>query len=170
MLARKRTEQVIIDTDSYEESTSLYRLALGDLGRIMAVGAVVGLLVWVVASLLFKFVFVPVLCRPIAPTDCAAAPAYGLIAGLIIANIGGLIALVRLRLARPLLVVLAASIALWPLGAALAPLAWGWTLLAFIVLWVLAYAVFGWINRSKSFILALVLTVVVVFLARLALL
>lgn len=168
MLARKRTEQVIIESESTEHSTPLYGLALSDLARVLGVGAIVGLIVWLVASLLFKFVFSPVLCRPIAPSDCHLAPSYGLVAGLIIANIIGLIMLVRMRLYRPLLAVIAAAVALWPFAWLVTNLPWGWTLLAYTIVWALGYALFAWIARTKSFILAIVLTVIAVFLVRLA--
>lgn len=168
MFARKRTEQVVIETDSTEVATPLYGLAMGDLWRTLGVGAMVGLIAWLLASLLFKFVFAPVLCRPIAPTDCQLAPSYGLIAGLLIANLIGLIALVRMRLYRPLLAIIAVTVALWPFGWLISQLAWGWTLLAFVVVWALGYALFAWIARTKSFVLAVILAVVAAFIVRLA--
>lgn len=166
MITRKKPESVIIEADSTEQKTPVLGLHLSDLWRVLAAGAGVGFAIWLIGSLLERFVFGPVLCRPIAPGECHLAPVYSMVASMIIANILGLITLIRLRLYRPLLVILAAAIALWPLASVMTGSAWYVALLAFVVLWALAYGLFGWIARTKSFVLAIALTAVAVLLVR----
>ena len=81
----------------------------------------------------------------------------------------GLVTLARMRVYRPLLVVLAATVALWGLESSIASLPWYWGLLAVVVFFALAYGLFSWLARIRNFIMAVVITVVVVVVIRLLL-
>lgn len=74
--------------------------------------------------------------------------------------------LARLRVYRPLLVVLAATIALWGMHGIVASTAWYWVVAIFAVLFGLSYALFAWIARIRNFVMALVVTIVVVVVVR----
>ena len=133
---------------------------------VLISGAIAGLAAFVLYALLNKFVFGAVLCRAESTGDCSQAPAYSMIVAMIISTIAGVANLARLRIYRPLLIGLAAAISLWGLQAVAGGFAWYWAAVVFVALFALAYAVFAWVARLRNFILALVVTVVLVVLAR----
>lgn len=100
--------------------------------------------------------------------ECTNAGNYAMIVAMVIASIGGLIALVQARIYRPLLVVLAAAISMWGLHVITAGMQWYWTLVVTMILFALTYALFTWVARIRSFLLSLVVIVVLVALVRLA--
>jgi hypothetical protein len=148
--------------------SSLIPMSSRELVATLIGGAVIGAVVVALYLLLNHFVFTAVLCRPQAPADCSQAPSYAMIVAQVIGVIAGIGMLVRLRIYRPLLVVLATLISLWTLQALIAPLAWYFAVLAAAVLFGLSYALFAWVARIRSFILALVITVVLVVVIRIA--
>ena len=133
---------------------------------VLVSGIIAGLAAFVLYALLNKFVFGAVLCRTESTGDCSQAPTYSMIVAMIISTIAGVANLARLRIYRPLLVGLASAIALWGIHTMVAGVAWYWSALVFAVLFALAYAVFGWVARLRNFILALVVTVVIVVVSR----
>ena len=155
------------DADNEPRVAPLISMSLGELIRVVLCGVGVGLIVAVVYYLMNKFVFGAVLCRPQAPADCNQAPNYAFIVAMVIGAIAGVATLVRLRVYRPLLAVLATVIALWGIHLALSGVVWYWALLATMALFGIAYGLFTWLARIRSFILAIVVTVVVVVVVRL---
>jgi hypothetical protein len=115
-----------------------------------------------------KFIFAAVLCRSQSPGGCESAPTYAVIVAMVLGAIVGLVALVRLRIYRPLLIILAASVALWGSVSFLLPLTWYVSIPFSIVVFGLAYALFMWLARVRSFIFAIVLSVVAIVIIRLA--
>lgn len=148
--------------------SSLIPMSSRELVATLVGGAVIGIVVMALYLLLNHFVFMAVLCRPQAPADCSQAPTYAMIVAQVIGVIAGIGMLVRLRVYRPLLVVLATLASLWTLQALIASLAWYLAIPAAAVLFGLSYGLFAWIARIRSFILALVLTVVLVVAVRIA--
>lgn len=144
----------------------LVSMPMRDFVSTLIGGIGVGLLVAIVAFLMNKFVFGAVLCRPQSMTDCAQAPNYAMIVAMVIGAIAGVVALARLRVYRPLLIVLAATIALWGLHSLVGGLARYWALLVFGLLFGITYGLFAWISRIRSFILALVIAIVMVVIVR----
>ena len=92
-----------------------------------------------------------------------------MIVASLIAALAGLIALVQIRSYRPLVVVAANVIAFWGFQSLIGGLAWYWGLLIMAALTAISYVTFSWIVRLRSFVLALVVTAIVVVLVRLAL-
>lgn len=133
---------------------------------VLVTGLLVGIAVFALYMLLNKFVFGAVLCRPQSTGDCAQAPNYAMIVAIIIGTIGGVANLARMRVYRPLLVGIAAAIALFGVHRLIADVAWYWGLIDLALLFALAYSAFTWIARLRNFIVSLVVTVVVVVLAR----
>ncbi len=154
----------------YEESDTKVLPYIGmtqrDFIGVLITGVVVGVAVFALYALLNKFVFGAVLCRPQSTGDCTQAPNYAMIVAIIIATIGGVANLARMRVYRPLLVGIAAAIALFGVHSILANAAWYWVLISLAALFAFAYLAFTWIARLRNFILALVITVVIVVLAR----
>lgn len=142
-------------------------MTASELMRAMASGAAVGLVGAIAMTLMNKFIFSAVLCRPQSVADCAQAPTYAMIVAMVLSAIVGLILLARMRVYRPLLIVLAATVALWGISTVLSTLVWYWALLAAIVFFALAYGLFSWAARIRNFILAVVVTVVLIVVVRL---
>ena len=155
-----------------DESGSVARVSpivlmpLRELMATIAVGVGVGLLVALVAYLMNTFVFGVVLCRPQSSAECGQAPHYAAIVAMIVGAIAGVVALARLRVYRPLLIVIAATIALWGVSAMLSGITWYWSLAALAVIFGLVYGLFSWASRLRSFILAVVIVVVLIVAIR----
>lgn len=152
--------------DSEPRISPLVTMTIGELIRAIACGVAVGLITALIYFLMNKFVFGAVLCRPQSPANCSQAPNYAFIVAAIIAAIAGLATLVRMRIYRPLLVVLGAVVALWGIHTTLSSVAWYWGLLAAMLLFGIAYGLFAWLARIRSFILAIVVVIVAVVLVR----
>lgn len=138
-----------------------------DVRDILLCGASVGLFVGILYALLDNFVFGAVLCRAQQSADCSQAPQYAMIVATVIGAIGGLVALARVRVYRPLFVVLFATICLWLGNVLVAGVAWYWTLVVLTVLYTIAYLLFAWLARLRSFVLAAVVAIVVLVIVRL---
>lgn len=129
-------------------------------------GVSVGLVTALIYVLMYKFVFSAVLCRPLSTGNCSQAPNYAAVIAVIISLIAGVATLARLRVYRPLLVVIAVLVSLWGLQTDILGTPWYWALLATIVLFGLAYALYAWLARIRNFILAIVVIIVVVVFVR----
>ncbi len=164
-----KREPVYDETASVVPMSPFVTMGADDVIRAIISGMGVGLVTAGAMHLLNTFIFSAVLCRPQSVSDCAQAPTYAMIVAMVLGAIVGLVALARLRIYRPLLVVLAATIALWGLASVLSPLAWYWDIICSIVLFGLAYGLFAWLARIRNFIMSLVVTIVVVVIVRLLL-
>lgn len=164
-----KTTTVVEQPASDVRVSPLVTMTARELIGTVVLGMVAGLIVAGLVYVLNKFVFTPILCRPGLGTDCTQAPTYSTIVAYVIAGFVGIIALARLRIYRPLLVVIAASIALWGAYALVQGMVWYWSALAIALLFGFAYGAFAWIARVRSFLMALVLTVVLVVAVRLML-
>ena len=159
-------KEVVYEDAAEVRVSPLVPMTSRELISTILTGVAVGLLVAILYFLLNKFVFGAVLCRPQSTADCSQAPNYSMIVALIVASIGGVAGLARARVYRPLLIVLASAIALWGVQSLVANVVWYWALIATVVLFGLAYGLFGWLARIRNFILALVMTIVLVVLVR----
>lgn len=138
--------------------------------RSAATGAGVGLAGWLLSLAVSNFFIVPVFCRSVdAFGVCAQGGDVAWATAFLVVSVVAVFVLVRQSVYRPLLVVLAALVALWGIVPWLAPLAWYWAALWNIVLFGLAYAIFAWLATVENFLYSLIATTVVIVLARLAL-
>ena len=104
------SESVVYDESAVEVPVSPFvAMTSGEIIRTVLCGMGVGLLTALVMFLMNKFVFGAVLCRAQSMADCSQAPTYAMIVAMVIGAIAGLVALARLRVYRPLLIVLAAT-------------------------------------------------------------
>lgn len=163
-------KQEVYNSDDTPKVMPFVAMSARELVSTLVAGALVGLFVAGVMMLLQQFVFGAVLCRPQAPTDCSQAPLYSMIVAQVVGAITGIVALARLRVFRPLLAVIASAVALWGFQAIIFDVAWYWGLVVSIFMFALTYAVFVWLARIRSFIMALVMTIVLVVIVRLVLL
>ena len=77
-----------------------------------------------------------------------------------------MVVLAHIRVYRPLLIILAAILALWGIQAIAAVLPWYWALAGMIAVGALAYSLFAWIARIRSFILSAVVAIVIAVIIR----
>ncbi len=136
-----------------------------DVIRTMLTGAGVGLVSTGLYLLLNTFVFGAALCRA-GVEGCSNAPLYATIVTVVTAIILGVVALAKAGTYRPLLVAIAAPLALWGIYALFNSVAWYWALVIGAVLLALAYALFAWLARLRSFIISIILLVLVALLVR----
>ncbi|MEO8691465.1 MAG: hypothetical protein ABI397_01625 [Candidatus Saccharimonas sp.] len=134
---------------------------------VMISGFAVGALVAVAYILLNKYVFGSVLCRLEGSAECGKAPVYAEVTAQVIGIIIGVAALVRLRVYRPLLVILATAVTLWSLSALIGGVHWYESVIFGGVLFGLAYGLYTWLARIRSLILAITLILILVVVARL---
>lgn len=135
--------------------------------QIAVTGLIVGLLVWGVAWLFQTYLYSIVLCRGDLVAKCASAPQYATATAAVIATGIGLFALARLQVFRPLPVVLAAVISLWGMTTLTTAMPWFGAAIAIALLYAVAYALFSWVARIRSFLLAVLLMTVLVVIVRL---
>ena len=160
------TERVV--AENHERVDPVVPMFQREMLGIVATGVGVGLIVFVAAFLLNQYVFGSILCQGEA-ANCSDAPTYSMIVAMVIGALLGLVALVQTRVYRPLLVVLGATVGLWGLFALTADMAWYWGLLILVAMFGLAYALFAWIARIRAFVVALIVTIVLVVAMRLIL-
>lgn len=158
-------DPVIVSEDS---RVSLFvPMSFSELGRVIGVGAITGLLVAILMHVLNNFVFASLLCRQSA-NGCEAAPVYSMIVAIVIGSVFGLAGLARLRVYRPLLVVLAAAVSLWSFHVLVAGWVWYQAGLVSIILFALAYGLFAWVARARSILITIALVIAIVVAMRFA--
>lgn len=156
------------DTPAEAAVVPFVPMTIADIARAMLTGAGVGSVSTGIYLLLNKFIFAAALCRE-GVQGCANAPMYSTIIAVVIAAIIGVVALAKVAIYRPLLIAIAAPLALWGLYAMLGGIFWLWALLIAAVLFALAYGLFAWTARLRSFIFSVLTLVVLVVIVRLVL-
>lgn len=136
-----------------------------DLLSVIMLGGVIGMITWGLSWLLGNYVFEAILCGGDA-IQCSSATMYAEITATILAAIAALFALVRLRVFRPMLVVIAATASLWGLIGAISSLPWYLVMIASIVLYALAYGLYVWIVRIRRFWVAAVVILLLIIAVR----
>ena len=137
-----------------------------ELARIGAIGAVIGALSVGLYVLFHTYIFQAVLCRDQANTACGQAATYAAITTAFIASFVAVVVLAHIRVYRPLLIILAAILALWGIQSIVVVLPWYWALAGMIAVGALAYSLFAWIARIRSFILSAVVAIVIAVIIR----
>ena len=150
--------------------TSLVSMTMRELVSTIVVGMISGLTVIVTYALMNQFVFGAVLCRPQSPADCSQAPGYAMIVAMVVGAIVGIAALARIRIYRPLLIVLALAIALWGFDALITHMAWYWAGIVTMLIFGGSYGLFAWAARIRSFALAVIVSTVLIVILRFAML
>lgn len=137
--------------------------------NVLLVGLGVGVITWLLQLILAKYVFGPIMCHDTVQASCSAVTNYANISAGFLAAAAGLVLLVRLRVYRPLLVAIAALIALWGLYTITDGMVWIAALSLFAVLTAATYGLFTWLARIRSFLISLITIVIALVLIRLAL-
>lgn len=137
--------------------------------RVIASGMIGGVMTWLIALALDRFILKQIICGPAAdPAMCANSAQIGAYVALVLVSVMmvPIIALNRVR--RPLLVVLAAVGALWGVGVS-ATEAWWLSLIVTTLAFGFVYATAMWLNRIRGNIAAIIFLAIFVLLARVVL-
>lgn len=141
------------------------------LARLFVAGLLAGALGWLLYLGIIHFFILPIFCHSSETFGiCNNGGTLAWIAAHVIVMAATVAGLVALAVYRPLLIVLGALISLWGANAWLGALSWPLGMLWEALLFGFAVAVFGWVARTTKFIPALIVTIVLVLLARLVLL
>ncbi len=139
--------------------------------QLVGFGAIVGAIYWLLALLIGRYVVEPLACRDVI--DVVACSDSSLLAGKLSTVLVALLAtfgMIRAGIARPLVVAVAAAAVLWSLSEWTSGLFWAEALTWSIVLYALAYGLFGWIARHVNAIIAVILAILIVVAIRVGLL
>ena len=152
-----------------EESDYMFHVTPAVFWRVVISGMVGGVVTWLIALALDRFILKQIICGPAAdPSMCASSGQIGAYIALVLVSIiiVPIIALNRVR--RPLLVVLAAVGALWGVGVS-ATDAWWLSLIVTTIAFGFVYATAMWLNRIRGNVAAIIFLAIFVLLARVVL-
>jgi hypothetical protein len=159
---------VMADKKQPEKIEPVVPMLRNEIISIVVLGGLVGLFLWGMGLVLDRFVFDAYLCQNETSNQCAYAKNYAAITAGIIGGVLALVGLIRLRVYRPLLVLLATVISLWGVVQLGWKLDWYVGALIAMLMYAVAFATFSWIARVRAFWIALSVTVVLVIAVRLA--
>ena len=152
-----------------EESGYMFPVTPAVFWRVVISGMVGGVVTWLIALALDRFILKQIICGPAAdPSMCANSAQIGAYVALVLVSVM-LVPIVALnRVRRPLLVVLAAVGALWGVGVSTAE-AWWLSLIVTTVAFGFVYATAMWLNRIRGNVAAIIFLAIFVLLARVVL-
>lgn len=152
------------------EDAQLSGYSLRSWGRVIAYGAVIGLVYWLLALVISKFIVEPLVCRQLVDAAaCVNAPVVaGKITTVLVAALS-IAGMIRLGVVRPIIIAVASAAVLWEVPTYMQGLFWLEGALWTIVAYVLSYALFGWLARSAGAVIAVILSIVLVVGIRIAL-
>lgn len=138
--------------------------------RILFTGAGLGLIWWVLASLLKRYVIEPIACQNLNNAN-VCIDSFG-VAGniaIVLVTVIGVYVLIRSSQPRPIIISVASAVMLWGLAGFMTGLAWYETLLWAVGLFALTYALFSMVVRIHSLVFSLITAAVVLLAVRLLL-
>lgn len=140
-------------------------------GKIIPIGLSLGLIWWVVTSLLKHYVVDPIACRELA-TASACVNSFGVAGDIATVLVGvlGVFVLIRTLQPRPIVIALSTAVLLWGLGASMTGLSWWETLLWAVFFYGASYGLFWLAARINNTVVSLVVAALVVVIIRLLLL
>lgn len=132
--------------------------------RIVLVGAILGVVAWMLTYTLQRFVLANMVCNN--GVVCVEAANYAGQIATVIIGVVGVIVLVRSSIYRPVLITLGAAISLWGLsswlyGSGIVPSV-TWT----AILYALAYVAYAWVVRIRKVPVMLIVFVLLVIISR----
>lgn len=151
-----------------EKITPIVPMLRSDFISVLALGAGIGLMIWGLGMLFDRFVFDVYFCQSEVSRQCANARNYSVAAASFISGIAALAGLIRLRVYRPLLVLIASLISTWGVVQASWNFGWFTGILIAITIYALSFAAFSWIARIREFWLSLIVIIVLAVAVRLA--
>lgn len=140
-------------------------------GKIIPIGLSLGLIWWVLTSLLKHYIIEPIACRELASAS-ACVNSFGVAGDIatVLVGILGVVVLIRTLQPRPIIIALSTAVVLWGLGTFMSALSWWETLLWSLFFYGASYVLFWLIARLNSTVASLVVAAVVAVVIRLLLL
>lgn len=157
------------DESQVEQPSFAVAMSNRDLLGILILGGIVGLLIWGLGLVLNRYIFDVFFCQNGISSQCSRAVDYATGVAALAGSVAGLVGLIRLRVYRPLLIVLASVISLWGVVQLALGMRWYWGAPVTFLMYLLAYGLYSWIGRVRLFWIALAATVVLIAAVRLAL-
>lgn len=148
------------------EQAALIDMSTQQFVRVILIGAVIGVVTWGLTLLLDSYIFQGIVCKGSASAQCTSSFEYAGISASILAGGLGLLGLVRTRVFRALLIVIAAMVSLWGVSALLKQWDWPIAVPVSAVFYAVAYGLYAWIARIRSFIMTLVIIVILIVAIR----
>lgn len=134
------------------------------------IGVLIGVVTYALYLVLLHLVFEPIMCRDsVALVRCGSKESVSSGVAIVLASMVGLVFLVRERVYRPLLVILAVALAMWGLFVAVASLPWLTATLIVAITFALCYMLFAWLVQPNSLAISLILATLAVVAVRLVL-
>ena len=135
--------------------------------RIVFIGAVLGLIWWVLSTLIRIYIIEPIACRDLS-NAAVCTDSFGVAGNIVtvIVALLGTFALIRNLQPRPIVIAVAAAVVLWGLGQYLTGLAWYEAILWSIALYAATYVLFGMVARIVWFPAAVITAIVIVAAVR----
>ena len=150
-----------------ELSEYTYPLSRGTFLRILALAAANGVIIWLLALAFDRMMLTPVFCSSADQVSmCVNSAAWSSYIALVLVGIMMVPLLIMFGVKRPLVVVIAATVALW--GTNLCGL-WTTSILWTIAASTLVYLAVIWINRIRGNAAAILFVAIFVLLARVVL-
>lgn len=152
-----------------EEPLPVIPMLRSDFLSILVLGGLIGLLIWIVSVCMHRYVFDAYFCGGDIVRQCGSASTYSIVVGTLVGAVVALGGLIRLRVYRPLLVLIASILSTWGIVQLSWSFSWLTGILIVIALFALTFGLYSWIARVREFWLTLLLMVVLVVSVRLAL-
>jgi len=156
------------DESQVEQPASVVSMSRSELMNILVVGGIAGFLVWVLGFLLNRYIFDVYFCQNEVSNQCAYAPSYAAATAMVLVSFVALGALVRFRVYRPLLVLIAAMISMWGIVQLGWNMTWYQGIFIALVMYALAFSVFSWVARVRDFWITLITVAILIVAVRLA--
>ena len=152
-----------------ELSEYTYPLSRGSFLRILALAAANGVIIWLLALAFDRMMLTPVFCSSADQASmCVNSAAWSSYIALVLVGIMMVPLLIMFGVKRPLVVVIAATIALWGTNLWTSGL-WTTSILWTIAASALVYLAVIWINRIRGNAAAILFVAIFVLLARVVL-
>jgi len=153
-------------TESASRWGGLIELQPQQLAQVAVLGFGVGILTWGITAFISEVLLAPLFCGASSDGACATRGELAGTIGTLFAAIVGLLGLVKLGVYRPIIIVVAAVICLWPIALWTTGLLWFESIAWYCLLYALLYTLFTWLVRPRSFAIVLLVIVPVIALLR----
>lgn len=154
------------ETNTQAESnniTSIVDMRPDVVVRVALLGLAIGVVAWALTFGLRRYAVGPILCPTTGSQDaCSSTASVSGNIALILTAVAGMLGMVRLGVYRPMLVAIAAVLALWGIGGWLSNIVWyeaiGWSALIYMV----TYVALSWLVRPRNLIIVVVVLIALI--------
>lgn len=135
--------------------------------KIVLLGLILGLAYWGLTALIEKYVITQLFCQlsQYSLTCSQTLAISGNISTILVAIIG-VVVMIKLNMAQPLIVAIASAATLWGLALLSAGLGSFEVIIWEVLVYGIAYALYSWIARCRNIIIVLVLIALMIFIVR----